>query len=52
MSAPDDVDPAALDALIERWKPAQAAELANAQPFLIDTLAILGQARHADTFAA
>ncbi|MEL6614204.1 MAG: DNA methyltransferase [Bacteroidota bacterium] len=42
MSAPDDVDPAALDAFIERWKPAQAAELANAQPFLIELAALLG----------
>ena len=39
---PDDVDPAALDAFVERWKPAQAAELANAQPFLIELAALLG----------
>ena len=38
----DDVDPAALDAFVERWKPAQAAELANAQPFLIELAALLG----------
>ena len=35
-------DPAALDAFIERWKPAQAAEIANAQPFLIELAALLG----------
>lgn len=49
MPAPDssprtdeDVDPAALDAFVERWKPAQAAELSNAQPFLIELAALLG----------
>ena len=42
MPTPDDVDPAALDAFIERWNPAQAAELANAQPFLIELAALLG----------
>ena len=41
-NSPDDVDPTALDAFIERWKPAQAAELANAQPFLIELAALLG----------
>ena len=41
-TAAPDVDPAALDAFIERWKPAQAAELANAQPFLIELAALLG----------
>ena len=35
-------DPAALNAFIERWKPAQAAELANAQPFLIELAVLLG----------
>ena len=39
---PDDIDPDALDAFIERWRPAQAAELANAQPFLIELAALLG----------
>ena len=39
--ASDDVDPAALDAFIERWRPAQAAEIANAQPFLIELAALL-----------
>ena len=38
----DDVDPAALDAFITRWRPAQAAEIANAQPFLIELAALLG----------
>jgi len=31
-----------IDAFIERWRPAQAAELANAQPFLIELAALLG----------
>ena len=37
-----DADPAAIDAFVERWRPAQAAELANAQPFLIELAALLG----------
>ena len=41
-TATPDVDPTALDAFIERWRPAQAAELANAQPFLIELAALLG----------
>ena len=41
-ATPDDVDPAALDAFVARWKPAQAAEIANAQPFLIELAALLG----------
>ena len=49
-TATPDVDPADLDAFIERWKLAQAAELANAQPFLIELAALLGvprsRARH------
>ena len=42
MLTPDDPNPEALDAFIERWRPAQAAELANAQPFLIELAALLG----------
>ena len=38
----EDVDPEALDTFIERWRPAQAAEIANAQPFLIELAALLG----------
>ena len=41
-ATPDDVDPAALDAFVTRWRPAQAAEIANAQPFLIELAALLG----------
>ena len=46
MPTPDDEDPAALDAFIERWKPAHTAELANAQPFLIELAALLGVPGH------
>ena len=42
MPTSDDTRPEALDAFIERWTPAQAAELANAQPFLIELAALLG----------
>ena len=40
-----DPTPAALDAFIERWEKAQAAELANAQTFYIELCDLLGVAR-------
>ena len=40
-----------VNAFLERWRPAQAAELANAQPFLLDLCDVLGVPRPDPTTA-
>ena len=45
MSTSDDTNPEALDAFIERWREAQAAEIANAQTFVIELCELLGVPR-------